>query len=506
MADRFNVLLITTDTSRVDTLSCYAPSTGYAGAISPSLDKLAGEGVVFDQAHTPAPVCVPARCSLLTGTHTPVHGSIENGVARRDDLTLFPDLLAGAGYRNIMVGKTHFGPVPESFHVQHLLRGEKSGNGDDFYGRHMRAHGFPRATSHPNPVPEEIFCDAFLSDTMVREIDRAVGEDEHRPFFAFLSLPSPHAPLDPPGRWQTIMDDRPLPRLNYVLGEEERHPQHLRFLVGLEEQSSTDAATAQVMAAHAGWHDPLPRRADGAADVTEIERQRRLYYGLAGYVDAQLGRLFAFLDERGLRDSTLVVFTSDHGQQYYDHGFNDKHTFYDESWRVPLIMRLPGVIPSGERRRFAMWNDLNATILAAAGLHSPTTQGFDLLGPLGRGEESPRRCAVSHLYKACALATERWKLEYGLEEGRGRLWDRVNDPLEQRDLWDDPNYADVRNAMTHALLTWRSDLTDVQWLQAHTSGGGPVAVRAAANTATFRGSDAEARLNERAEAIKARYQ
>ena len=487
MANRFNVLLITTDTSRVDTLACYAPSTGYAHAISPSLDRLASEGVVFDQAHTPAPVCMPARCSLLTGTHTPVHGCIENGVARRDDLTLFPDLLGGAGYRNIMVGKTHFGPVPDSFQVQHVLKGEKSGEGDDFYGRHMRAHGFSRATSHPNPVPEELFCDAFLVDTAIQEIDRAVSEDSGRPFFTFLSLLSPHGPVDPPGKWQTIMDELPLPRLNYVEGEEERHPQHLRFLVGMDEK------------------DKMPRRKDGTADVEEIERQRALYYGLAGYVDAQLGRLFTFLDQRGLRDNTLVIFTSDHGQQYYDHGFNDKHTFYDESWRVPLILRLPGVLPGGERRRFAMWNDLNATILAAAGLHSPTTQGFDLLGPLSHGEESPRRCAVSHLYKACALATERWKLEYGLEEGRGRLWDRVNDPLEQRDLWEDSEFAAVRHAMTHALLTWRSDLTDVQWLQEHTSGGGPVAVRAAANTAKFRGTDAEARLNERAEAIDARF-
>jgi len=483
MAERFNVLLITTDTSRCDTLTVY----GNPHAISPSLSKLASEGVVFDQAHTPAPVCMPARCSLLTGTHTPVHGCIENGVARREGLTLFPDLLADAGYRNIMVGKTHFGPMPESFHVQHVLRGEKSGEADDFYGRHMRAHGFSRATSHPNPVPEEVFCDAFLVDRAIPEIDRALTEDSARPFFAFLSLLSPHGPVDPPGKWATVMDDRGLPRLNYVQGEEEQHPAHLRFLVGIDQK------------------DRMPRQADGTADIEEIERQRRLYYGLAGYVDAQLGRLFAFLDERGLSQSTLVIFTSDHGQQYFDHGFNDKHTFYDESWRVPMLLRLPGVIPAGERRRFAMWNDLNATILAAAGLTSPTTQGFDLLGPLSRGEPSPRWCAVSHLYKACALATERWKLEYGLEAGAGRLWDRENDPSEQSDLWDVAEYAEVRNAMVHALLAWRSDLTDVQWLQEHTSGGGPVAVRAAANTAKFRGTDAEARLNERATAIDARF-
>ena len=166
-------------------------------------------------------------------------------------------------------------------------------------------------------------------------------------------------------------------------------------------------------------------------------------------------------------------------------------------------MRLPGVIKAGERRRFAMWNDLNATILAASGLASPTTQGFDLLGPLSRGEESPRRCAVSHLYKACALATERWKLEYGLEEGSRRLWDRVNDPLEQYDLWTDPRTPTTPRDETR-FATWRSDLTDVQWLQEHKSGGGPVAVRRRRKHRLVSRYDAERRLNDRAEAIDAR--
>src|SRR5687768_7629858 len=102
-----------------------------------------------------------------------------------------------------------------------------------------------------------------LVDTAIQEIDRAATEDSRRPFFTFLSLLSPHGPVDPPGRWATAMDDRPLPRLNYMEGEEEQHPQHLRFLVGIDEK------------------DKMPRQANGTADVAEIERQRRLYYGLA---------------------------------------------------------------------------------------------------------------------------------------------------------------------------------------------------------------------------------
>jgi len=120
---------------------------GSVFARSPNLDALAAEGVLFENAHTSSPVCMPARCSLMTGVHTPVHGCIENGFSRYDHLPMLTDLLDQAGYHNIMVGKAHIGPVPGSFHVQRLMHGEKSRDADDFYGDLIRAQGYPRATA-----------------------------------------------------------------------------------------------------------------------------------------------------------------------------------------------------------------------------------------------------------------------------------------------------------------------------------------------------------------------
>jgi arylsulfatase A-like enzyme len=493
---RPNVLLIVTDTQRTDTLACYAGTggagTGNAQALSPNLDALAARGVLFEQGHTPSPVCMPARCSLVTGLHTPVHGCIENGVARRTNQALLPDLLKAAGYWNVMVGKTHFGPVPDSFDVQHILRGEKNSDSDDFYAAHLRAHGYPRASKYPNPVPEELFCEAFLVDTTIREIERAAN-DGKQPFFAFCSMLSPHEPLDPPGRWAHAYDDRPLPALNYVAGEERRHPPHLRRLLGMDSESDTDNEGGK------------PAIRGGEADWERVELDRRLYYGSAAYCDAQIGRLIDYLDRSGLRENTLVIFTSDHGTQLYDHGFRDKHNYYDASWRVPLLMSLPGTLPEGEWRDFAIWNDLTATILSAAGTQNEWAQGFDLFSALADGQASPRRCAVGTLYKSCALATRRWKLEYYFQEGSGRLFDRQNDPLERTDLYADAHYGDVRRDLVEALLRWRSDIMDLQWLVEHTSSGGPVARRTARLTQAMGGNDSERRLNERAEEIDARY-
>jgi arylsulfatase A-like enzyme len=453
---RPNILLVMTDSSRRDTLRCY----GNPIAVSPNLDRLAAQGIRFEQAHTTAPVCMPARCSLLTGTHTPTHGCVENGIARRPDLVTLPEVLRSAGYHTVMIGKTHFGG-PATFDVSRPLHGEKGASVQDEYAEHLAAHGYARATRHPNPVPEDLFCDAFLVDRTIEEIDRHRESGDDRPFFAMCSLPSPHSPLDPPGEWAGLFDDVELPPLNYQSGEEENWPEHLRALIG-------------------------PHGVEGSSDPEVIDRQRRLYMGLAAYVDAQVGRLLDHLERTGLRQNTLVVFTSDHGQQYYDHGFNDKHNFYDESWRIPLLMSWPGVLPAGETAGFAMTHDITATFAAVAGASAPTLQGIDLTG------STVRNCATSVVHRALALATTRWKLEYYPETGRGRLFDRIADPAEQHDLWD--RAPENRSALLEMLLRWRADLTDVQYLRDHTSGGGPVAKRVAAQTNDRSGSDAELRL------------
>lgn len=486
--NRPNILLITTDTQRVDTIA----AMGNPHAISPHLDRLAREGICFDEAYTSSPVCGPARTSLLTGLHTPVHGVIENGYARNGHFTPFTDLLAEAGYTNIMVGKTHFGPTPSSFHEQIIVKGKKPETGEDPYAARLRAAGYEKVSQHPNPIPEELFEPAFVVDATIdavrRTVDRGAG-----PFFAWCSILCPHGPLDPPGRWAEAYQGMPLPRLHYRPGEVRHHPRHLKVLLGLA--------------------DDLPRKP--AFDEIEeprfeyIDHVRRLYYGLTAYCDDQIGRLIRYLDDSGLRNDTLVIFTSDHGTELFNHGFDDKHNYYDSSWRVPLIMSMPGVLPQGERRGFAIWNDLTATILAAAGVDAPFVQGFDLLREGGRSQgavsPSPRRSAVATLYKSCALATKRWKLEYYFEERRGRLFDRVGDPMELGDLWDDPGVRALRDELLKALLTWRADLADVENDRRNNNGGGPVAQRVAALREKTRGTDAERRLDDTLAEIEERH-
>ena len=464
-----NVLLITTDTQRCDTLNCM----GYDFAISPHTDRLAAEGIMFTQGHTSSPVCGPTRSSLLTGLHTPVHGAIENGVSPRPGLITFADRLKEAGYTNIMSGKTHFGPLPDSFDIDFSTSGGKSGGTGDIYSQHLIEHGYTRCDGHPNPIPEDLFYDAFVTTKTIEGIEQARAQSDG-PFFAFCSMVSPHGPLDPPGRWADLYTDDMLPPLpqNPDFDDE---PEHAKRLLAFDNKEK--------------------------ATPEQIRQVQKLYYGLSSYCDDQVGRLMTYLDEQGLRENTLIIFTSDHGIDLYDHGFDNKHHWYDNTWRIPFIMSQPGTLKNGDTRKFATWNDIPATILGAAGLDEPTFQGFDLYTPLTEGKQSTRRCAVATLFKSCALATQNWKLEYYFIEGQARLFDRQNDPGEYTDLSQSEAHQPVLNALKEALLSWRSDLTDIAYLHEHTSGGGPVAKRVGKWVPEFRGADAEDRLNQKAEAI-----
>ena len=276
-----NILLITTDTQRCDTLNCM----GYDFAISPHTDRLAAEGIMFTQGHTSSPVCGPTRSSLLTGLHTPVHGAIENGVSPRPNLITFSDRLKEAGYTNIMSGKTHFGPLPDSFDIDFSTSGGKSGGTGDIYSQHLIEHGYTRCDGHPNPIPEDLFFDAFVTTKTIEGIEQARSQSDG-PFFAFCSMVSPHGPLDPPGKWADLYTDDMLPPLPNN-PDFDYEPAHARRLLDFVDKKK--------------------------ATPEKIRQVQKLYYGLSSYCDHQVGRLMTYLDEKGLRENTLIIFLSDNG-------------------------------------------------------------------------------------------------------------------------------------------------------------------------------------------------
>jgi arylsulfatase A-like enzyme len=369
-----------------------------------------------------------------------------------------------------MAGKTHFGPAPSSFDFLLPVSGEKNSVTNDSFAQEMIRRGHSPGSFHPNPVPEEDCLESLIVDKVIESLENL--KNSGNPFFAFCSLLSPHSPLDPPGRWLT--DDifkSEIPSPKFRPDEWETLPESLKEFCGLPNPKQNEAKYPyNLQGAQGNVADKLT--------MEQMRAYRELYYRSSAYMDSLVGRLMDYLETSGLRKNTLVIFTSDHGQMNFDHGFNDKHNYHDESLRVPFIMSLPGILPENEKRGFASHVDITPTILAAAGSRTcEYANGFDLFSPLVRQEESPRNFAAASLYGSLALVTEKWKLELYYLDGQIRLFDRINDPDENNNLANNPGYSDVTGFLCEALLFWRAGLTDTAALKNATGPGGPVAMR-----------------------------
>lgn len=245
---------------------------------------------------------------------------------------------------------------------------------------------------------------------------------------------------------------------------------------------------------------------DGKPNLTAIDEERKAYYSLAAYVDSEVGRMLAFLDDAGLANDTLVIFSADHGTMLFDHGIgNDKHTFHDPAWRVPLILRWPGKLTPG-LRDFASGVDMPATILAAAGVSVPHgSSGMDLLSPLLKGQASPRRAGVGSEYRGFAVLGSRYKLSYFPEQDETFLFDR-RDTAERRNLFGTEGYEQLGQSLQTALLRWRAQQDSIEWLQVHDPlrKNPPTAHLASMHTQQLRAADAEQRLQR--DVVKAEQQ
>lgn len=469
---KLNILYIGTDQQRTSTLNCY----GNSFAHSPNLDRLARGGVRFTDAYTVSPVCSPSRTSILLGVHVPVHGIYENGMAPyRGGCTPYFDQLKKAGYHTALIGKTHFKPIPKT--IDHL--DDHSGNNN------MRS-----ATALA-----EDYLETYLVNQTMLWIDSVTpgargAKDTGKPWFAYLSMVSPHPPnWVPPGPWAHVYDGVSLPPLNWRSGDIEALPYQTRMLLGMLGKETNDPP------AFPGGKPNMSFIDQPVSVGAENPNGRYNYYAQAAYVDAQVGRMLDFLDERNLTNSTLVIFSSDHGSELWDHGIgNDKHNFLDASLRVPLLMRLPGVLQANSTQQFATTLDITATILGAAGAEIPADyQGFDLFSPMARGQSSPRRIGIASEYRAQAVVTPTWKLAFFPEQGEGRLWNRADDPNEQNNLFDssDAVTSKARNGLMMALLRWRSLQDPLGYLQANFKPGASTATNAYNHTSHLRGVDAE---------------
>ena len=324
-----NLLFIYTDEQRYDTLGAY----GNSRIQMPNLNRLAAESTVFGEAYVTQPVCTPSRSSLLTGLYPHTNGCTENNIALDPGTPCLPEMLCGE-YATGHFGKWHMGDElfaqhgfgewvsVEDWYNDSFSEGRDRSIKSDYH-HFLTSQGLSPAKGdrfdreEACRLPEEYGKPAFLA----QEASRFIREHQEEPFALYVNFLEPHMPFVGPRDDQHALEEVLLPS-NHKDIPTENQPLKTRLL---REHYFQNGFFGPDLKTETGW--------------------RRLiagYWGLCSLVDTYAGKIVDTIDECGLRDNTIVVFTSDHGDMMGSHGLLAKCVMYQEAVRAPLIIRLPG--------------------------------------------------------------------------------------------------------------------------------------------------------------------
>lgn len=436
-----NLLFIMPDQLRHDFLGCY----GADFVPTPNIDRLAAEGVRYERAYSPAPVCVPARSMLMAGVNPIRTGVLGNGQFLRPDLeacgmSTWPQLLADAGYTTAAIGKMHFFPWDLKLGFQYRVAAEDKRwiHVEDDYQRFLKRHGYRKlhGREHPgyqenrgaiiNRIPWEYSVDHFVGQEACRFIRELPAEET---FAAMVGFPGPHCPYDPNQEWLDGLDESQMPP---AVPASEDDPPHL--------------VEGNVRGNKADWN---------GVDYTEFtdahkRRIRAHYAALVRQIDHEVGAILKALEESGRLDDTVIIFSSDHGDYLGDHGLIGKGTFLEASAHVPLIVRTPGAGGGTVHSGPASIEDITATLLALGDVTPPSYMDSQPLPEVGL-ETEPRKVVFGVLGGGCMAFDGKWKLiKYA--SGQARLYDVENDPGEQMNRL--PEHREIADRLDAALNTW----------------------------------------------------
>jgi len=483
---RPNILLITSDQHHWHAMGYNNPEV-----LTPNLDRLAAQGTIFDRAYCPNPTCTPTRASLITGTYPSQHGAYSLGTKLPESVHTVGEDFAGAGYRTALVGKAHFQqlrgtedyPSLESYPIMQDLDFWRGFHGP-FYGfehvevtrnhtdeAHVGQHyalwmedkgldnwrDYYRSPTGNNDgqirtwdIPEEYHYDAWIAERTNALMSECVESDE--PFFLWASFFDPHPKYLVPRPWDTMYDPAQLTVPEITPEEHENNPPHFR----LTQEAHPDFSP---------WREPDGNAMHGFGshlhDRDELAKDIAIYYAMISLMDRYIGEILDRLEELGVAEDTLVVFTTDHGHFYGQHGLIAKGAFhYEDMVKIPMVARFPGRIPAGERSAaLQTLVDYAPTFLTVAGIDVPRSMtGLDQ-SQVWYGEASAARdhVIVENRHQPTTLhvktyVDERYKLTVYYGRDYGELFDLQEDPGEVRNLWDSEAHIELKASLVMALL------------------------------------------------------
>lgn len=413
-----NILLIMCDQLRYECLTNSMVKT-------PNIDRLRNRGVMFNNAYSQTPVCIPARHSLISGQNAFEIGLSENATKVKEIKDPLPRIVRDLGYYTCAIGKMHFVPTREHFGFDHMYLSEEipSYIEDDEYLKFLREKGYIHVTEphgkrsdtyyvpQISELPEEFHTTAWTANTTVDVIKK----NRNRPFFVFTSFIKPHPPFDPCVPYNSMynIDDMILPACH-------------------------DNIIDDMILIQNGY------KVNGIEKMTDYEKKKIIayYYASVTQVDTYIGKILDCLEDNNLIDNTLVVFTADHGEMLGNHNSYGKRTYYEESAKIPFIISYPGTFKEGvEVDNLTILQDIYATIISNAGGSVPEiSSGRDLSQICRNGSGKVRDTLYAQYgsgrrFKAM-IRWDKYKYIYMANGAREYLFDLENDPLELKPIYN----------------------------------------------------------------------
>ncbi|MGC9347216.1 MAG: sulfatase family protein [Anaerolineae bacterium] len=442
MADQPNIIFLMPDQLRHNFLGSY----GADFLETPNIDRLSDEGVRYERCYSEHPVCVPARVSLLTGLHGFKTGVLDNGQFLRPDyrdmgLATWPEMLNEAGYYTAAIGKMHFYPWDARMGFQYRSIAEDKRwiyIRDDYYhylvaGGHLKYHGkecpgyFEDKGAVIAPLPWEYTVDHFVGQEACTFIDRYGDEG---PFAMMVGFPGPHCPYDPSSQFIENLDPEAMPPA--VPATEDDEPLRQRNVQGnLRPWNGVDYSVFT---------------------PEQVQKVRTHYCGLVQQIDYEVGQILETLEDQGLLENTIIIFSADHGDYLGDHGMMGKGTYFETSVHVPMIVRLPGGDRTGVSNDLVTLGDVTATMLTAAGCSVPEYMDTQTLPGLGFAHPEPRSEVIGATRGGWWIDDGRWRLSI-YASGDRFLFDREKDPDEQNNLYWDQDYLAVRDRLEAGIFS-----------------------------------------------------
>jgi len=445
-SSRPNIIFIMSDDHASHAISCYGSRINK----TPNLDRIAREGMRFENCFCTNSICAPSRAVILTGKYSHINGKIDNSDEPFDgSQQTFPKLLQQAGYQTAMIGKWHLRSEPTGFDYWKVLPGQGVYHNPAFIemGQRKEYKGY---------VTDLItdFCIDWLKD---------INRD--KPFCLMYHHKAPHRNWQPNDKYKEVFKDKTFP---------------LPETFDDDYASCCDAARRQEMTIENDFEVPGDTKVEppeGLSDrqLKEWKYQRYMqdYLACVASVDENVGRLLDFLDAQDLADNTIIVYTSDQGFFLGDHGWFDKRFMYEESLQMPLLVRWPRETKPGSVNKDIVLNlDFAETFLDAAGADIPADMQGQSFKPIlqGKTPKNLRDAMYYHYYeypgahavkRHYGIRTQRYKLiHFYYDIDCWELFDLEKDPHELNNVYNEPSYADIVKELTQKLHRLQTKFKD----------------------------------------------